>query len=249
MSAPWFYCEQITSGAVELDERERRHALTVLRLAPPAAITLFDGRGTVAAAELRAGETPDRARRRNVAVSAVISSIDMRARPTPALTIIVAACKGPRLDTLVEKCTELGVDRLVFAHFERSVVRLAPGHADKLRDTAIAACKQSRNAWLPAIETGAALPAVLDAGRGTALLAAHVDRVGASVAVAVRELARSKAPAVFVIGPEGGLAPDEVELLRTLGARFVRLADTVLRVETAAIAVAAHWSAGRLSEG
>jgi 16S rRNA (uracil1498-N3)-methyltransferase len=247
MPAPWFYCERLVAGVVELDERERRHALTVLRLEPPAEIRLFDGRGTVAAAELRRVETGGVKRRTDATIQFFATSVEQRPRPVPVLTLIVAACKGPRLDTLVEKCTELGVDRLTLAHFERSVVRLEPRHAGKLRATGIAACKQSRNPWLPVIETGAAFRAALDGQHHAALVAAHLDQTGATIADVACELIRTRIDTAIVIGPEGGLAPGELDLLGTRGARFVRLSPFVLRVETAAIVAAAHWSALRTS--
>jgi hypothetical protein len=77
------------------------------------------------------------------------------------LTLLVAACKGPRLDFLVEKCTELGVTRLVLTEFTRGVVHIGRRHAEKLRRTAIAAGKQCGRSWLPEIEAEMDLPAAL----------------------------------------------------------------------------------------
>ncbi len=244
MSAPWFYCTPLALGVTRLDEREARHAFTVLRLEPPAAITLFDGCGRVATATLRqsADASP---RRKNAVADVVIDQLTVHPRPAPTLRLVVAACKGSRLDTLIEKGAELGVTRIELAEFERSVVHLEPRHATKLRDTALAAGKQSRNPWLPELETGVPLERALDRTAGCALLVAHPDPTAESLLSVAHALVRSARDATVVIGPEGGLAPSELAQLSSRGARRVQLAPHVLRVETAALAVAACWAAAR----
>lgn len=169
------------------------------------------------------------------------------ARPARSLTLIVPGCKGARLDWLIEKVTELGVDRVVLAEFEHSAVHSGPQHVERLRRTAIAACKQSRRACLPAIEAGLPLAEAL-ATVGGALAIAHLDAEAIWLAEWLR-LPVARVPTVAtVIGPEGGLSIGEVAQLRAAGGQMVRLAEHVLRIETAAVAVAANWAAQLTSE-
>lgn len=246
MAEPWLLCQNLQAGDVELPEAELRHAAQVLRLTAGDGVVLFDGAGRYASATLvapsaaasdadarRSGKRPPR-------LLARVGGIQAQATPASRLTLIVAPCKGPRLDVLVEKCTELGVARLIFAEFERSVVHLSAGQADKLRPTAIAACKQCQRAALPQIETGMLLDVACGQVRGL-LLAAHLDPEARSLPGALRDLGDDAAVSV-VIGPEGGLSPAEIERLRARGGRLVSLGRHVLRVETAAIAVAAVFA-------
>lgn len=100
--------------------------------------------------------------------------------PPRSLTLIVAGCKGPRLRWMVEKCTELGVSELCLAEFERSVVRVSEGHAQKLRTTAIEACKQCGRAWLPEIRCGVTPGSVIRSTPFDRLAIAHADAAAPS---------------------------------------------------------------------
>ena len=250
---PRFYCPQLASREVALDPAEAQHALRSLRLRPGDALTLFDGRGRVARAVLKAdppsasgsnsasmGRPP---RRRPPRAVAMIESISELPPPQPALTLIVAACKGPRLDWLMEKCTELGIARLVLAEFVHSVVHVRPQHLSKLRRITIEACKQCGRAWLPELEAGIELAAAARAAaaRGELFIADPADtapRLGCRLA----QHRPNFGHVAVVIGPEGGIAPEELALLADVGGQPVRLAKNILRVETACLAVAAVWA-------
>ena len=143
-------------------------------------------------------------------------------RPASPVTIAVAPPKGERLEWLVQKCTEVGVDRLVLVAAERSVVRWDSGRAERqlerLRRIAVEASLQSRRVWLPElvgpVPVAEVLPAALAAEPGGRPLGSG-DRTVA-------------------IGPEGGWTPAEL----ALASDTVSLGDTVLRVETAALVAA-----------
>jgi 16S rRNA (uracil1498-N3)-methyltransferase len=255
MNPPWLFCPHLGPGVVTIDESESRHALHSLRLRPGAKLTLFDGCGHVAYGTLQpAGQSASgTAARRSRgaaagkrAATAMIAVERCTAVPPPGrtLTLLVAACKGPRLSWLVEKCTELGVTRLIFAEFERSVVHLAEGHDEKLQRIAIEACKQSGRAWLPQIDSGLGLEDAVGAVHSP-LLVAHPDTEALPLLEWLRANPEPPDAVAGVIGPEGGLSPDEVEYLRSVGATFVRLGANILRVETAAIAAAGCWAASQ----
>ncbi len=250
MSEPRFHCAKLAPGLVTLDESESKHALQSLRLRPGDDVILFDGQGRMAHGILRsdddaAGTRKPRSggaakgRRARVAVERVLCE----SPPTRTLALIVAGCKGSRLTWMVEKLTELGATHIVIATFERSIVRVGSAHARKLGRTAIAAAKQSQRIWLPEITCGVTLADSL-AGlpAGTLLVAHPADRAPPLFnRLHAHDLAEQHLTAV--VGPEGGLAEAEIALLAEAGGELVRLAPTILRVETAAISLAANWAA------
>jgi 16S rRNA (uracil1498-N3)-methyltransferase len=272
LSEPRFYCPELAAGVVTLDETESRHALTSLRLRPGDAVDLFDGRGRVAQGNLLAENDrsttgpvhPGRGKSKGkrparLAVDAVLNV----PKPVHQLTLLVAAPKGPRLDWMMEKCTELGVDRLLITTFERSIVRPEPESVERLTRLTIAACKQSRRAWLPTVHVAASLLSALtlaessldenageessrlrlNANPARRLLIADFAENAAWLAAWLHGHGPLPLRLSVVIGPEGGLTDAERETLRTAGGQTVRLAEHVLRIETAAICIAANWAA------
>jgi 16S rRNA (uracil1498-N3)-methyltransferase len=167
-----------------------------------------------------------------------------RIAPDPRrLTLLTAAPKGPRLDWLIEKCTELGVATLILAEFERSVVRLAPSASARHMRTTVEASKQCGRLWLPELRCGESLREAIG-HPDEQLLVCDPSPHGRSLA---NHLWSSVVPerVTVVVGPEGGIAPAEQDWLSQRGAVPVRLSDTILRIETAAAAVAAVWAAFR----
>lgn len=254
MATAWFHVPQISLGPLTLPPEEARHALGSRRLRAGEPVVVFDGRGRVGQGVLSdedARVTDARRTRRCAADSAtvVVETVLDVPPPWPALTLIVAACKGDRLDWLLEKGTELGVARFVFAEFERGVVRAGPQHVERLRRRAIEACKQAQRAWLPEIAAGVSLSEAVTAAPMGGLLVADL-------APGLRPLGdylamRQEGVLKAVIGPEGGLTETESVLLEARGAVAISLGTLVLRVETAALSVAAHcaaWGAKKAGE-
>jgi 16S rRNA (uracil1498-N3)-methyltransferase len=262
VSEPRFFCRTLHPGLIELDETEARHARRSLRLRPGDAISLFDGCGRLARARLAgagSASAPDpvRAGSRSIPRRCLVFVEAVISVPPPArtLTLITAACRGPRLDWMIEKCTELGVTRIVLAAFERSVVRPAGGTGEKLARTALEACKQCRRVWLPEIAVGASLTEVIGpfctppvsvaasaCPRHPSLLVCE-PQSSLSLAGWLHAHSGELRHLAAVIGPEGGLSDTERAMLSQAGAQPVRLAEHILRVETAAVAVAANWAA------
>jgi 16S rRNA (uracil1498-N3)-methyltransferase len=145
--------------------------------------------------------------------------------PEPAITVAFALVKGERPELVVQKLTELGVDRIVPFLAERSVVRWEPDKAarnlERLRRVALEASMQSRRTWLPEVAE-----------------VASFDEVRALPGAAGGDL--DGAPPsldhpVLLVGPEGGWSPAERAHLPSV----VGLGPTILRAETAAITGAA----------
>jgi 16S rRNA (uracil1498-N3)-methyltransferase len=144
-------------------------------------------------------------------------------RREPAITLGFAPVKGDRPDWVVQKLTELGVDRIVPLRADRSVVRWdgdrSANAVERLRRVAREAAMQARRCWLPVVEE----PTVPAAVAGAAL----AEPGGGPLTLATP---------TALIGPEGGWSPAE------LGAASatISLGDLILRAETAAITVAAR---------
>lgn len=250
MKVPRFYCPQLAPPRIELDEAEARHARLSLRLRPGDAVEVFDGCGGLAVGRIAADERAARVAGRKAAAQTLSVDVErVRRDPPPvhALTLLVGGCKGDRLLWLIEKCTELGVAGFVLVAFERSVVLPGTGHLEKLRRSALEACKQCGRTWLPKIERAASLDeALAGIAPGNAVLLADPNaEAHETVAEALRRVRTAGGGgAAALIGPEGGISTDEAARILRHGAIAVRLGAHVLRVETAAVALAAAWAVG-----
>ncbi|GAA1642179.1 16S rRNA (uracil(1498)-N(3))-methyltransferase [Georgenia ruanii] len=250
--------DAVTPGAVvTLTGAEARHAATVRRLRPGEEIDLVDGAG------LRAGGTVTAAAKD--ALSVAVDRVTREPAPPVRLVLAQALAKGGRDEQAVETATELGVDAVVPWQADRSVsvwtgAKVARGR-ERWAAVVLAAAKQSRRAWVPAVREPASTPALVRAAGATAaaggavlvlheqattpLAAARLPVVsgappsgtdGAAAAASDGE-ARAQAggaPEVLVVvGPEGGITDAEVAALETAGAQPVLLGPHVLRTSTA----------------
>ncbi|MGI9051637.1 MAG: RsmE family RNA methyltransferase [Ilumatobacteraceae bacterium] len=204
-------------GAPEVDEATGRHLWRVLRVRDGAAVSITDGAG--------------RWRTCRVAGSALEPTGEIVSVAPPATTVTVCAAvpKGERADWLVQKCSEVGVDRIVIVIAERSVVRWAEARVDRqlerLRRVAVEAALQSRRVWFPAIDGPVSAADVLPE-------AAVAEPGGRALRLG---------DAMVAVGPEGGWSPAEL----AAAADLVSLGPNVLRVETAAVVAAATMVAMR----
>ncbi len=221
--------ERIAGDRAALHPEARHYLADVLRLAPGAAVEVFDGAGASWEARIEPGyEVLALGPRRTAA-------------PAPAaIWLLVALAKGEKLDLVVQKATELGAARIAPFAAERSVVRLAAEkgeeRARRWRRIAEEAARQCGRADLPEVPPPAPLRQALDAAPpGYARILFHPEG-GAPVA---RLAPAPAAGYVAVVGPEGGLAPDEVRACEEAGAVRASLGPRTLRAETAAIAAVA----------
>ena len=159
--------------------------------------------------------------------------------PDPPVTLVQALPKSDRSELTVELATEAGVDRIVAWQSARSVSRWVGPRAEKgirkWTSTAATAAKQSRRPHIPVVDGPVGLPGVRElvadaVGSGGVALVLHE---AASEPLADIPL-RDATAVVLVVGPEGGIDPDELDDLRALGARPVRMGPEVLRTSTAA---------------
>jgi len=216
-----------------LDATEAHHAARVLRLRAGDAVELFDGAGGTAQARLT------EVRRGSVTAQVEVVR-PRRERPAPILHAAFAVPKGRRLAWLLEKATELGAASLRPILFERSVAgggELSPGQRRRWRSHCIAAAKQSGLDFLPAIEAPASL-ASYAAGPRTGLgLYGSLAEDARPLSAAVPGGGGERPVYYVVVGPEGGLTAGEREALRRGGFSPVSLGRSVLRTETAVVAL------------
>jgi 16S rRNA (uracil1498-N3)-methyltransferase len=234
MSERFYINLPLQRGAVELTGPEAHHLATVCRLRPGAAVCLFNGDGR---------QYP--ARVQHVAKRAVqldVLGVEEPPRELPvALEVAAALPKGDRGPFLVEKLTELGVTAFVPLASERSVVQPREGKMDRLHRHVIEASKQCGRNVLMRIDDLADWASYGRGGKsGEICVLAHPG--GAEQLDDV--LAMPQAAAVRVaVGPEGGFTDAEVALAREAGWHLVDLGPRTLRIETAALALAARASA------
>ncbi|MFE3762182.1 16S rRNA (uracil(1498)-N(3))-methyltransferase [Streptomyces sp. NPDC059104] len=237
MTAPVFVVEEVPAGPeFVLDGPEGRHAVSVKRLEPGEELVLTDGRGRWADAVVKAAEGKDR-----LVVS--VSGVAQEPEPAVRITVVQALPKGDRGEVAVETMTETGVDAIVPWQASRCITQWRGERGAKSlakwRATARESGKQSRRVWFPEVAE------VLSTKQVAALLAEadlamvlHEDREAASEALATAELPESGS-VVLVVGPEGGVSPEELAAFAQAGARPYRLGRSVLRTSTAGTAATA----------
>ncbi len=203
--------------------------LRVLRLGTGERVMLFDGRGNAAVAEI------EDVRKRSARLR-IVERLPAAAAPGPKITLITAVPKSDRFRWLVEKATELGVRRLIPLRTERSVVHPGDGKIQKMRAASIAACKQCGRNDLLTIEPLQEFAEVVSRASSDRLLIAdpHGEPLGD-----VSSASRQDGGLRLAIGPEGGFTAAEIDLATDAGGETVRLGESILRIETAALAMVA----------
>ena len=245
MTAPLFFVAAAQlSGAAQgsvlvLGGPEGRHAATVKRIGIGEPVLLADGLG----------------QRADVVVESVgVGELHLRVRaithdpqPDPRFVLVQALTKGDRDEQAIEAATELGVDEVVPWQAIRSIViwrgeRVARS-LRKWESVVLAATKQSRRAWVPLVSEPANQAGVISRIEEAAL--AVVLHEEAAVPLAGLELPPG-GDVVLIVGPEGGISPDELSAFVGAGAVAARLGASVLRSSSAGpAAIAVMSAAGR----
>ncbi len=208
------------------------HLGRVLRARAGQLLTLFDGRGGEFEAEILQID------RRGVRVRVDAHHAIERESPL-AVTLLQALARGERMDLIVQKSTELGVAAIVPFASERSVVRLASAaleqRGERWRAVAIGACEQCGRNRIPAVQAAASLDAACAAAQSAELRLLLDPQAPQPLPAAIGRAATL----ALLIGPEGGLSADEIEIARRRGFVACRLGPRVLRAETAPLAALA----------
>ncbi|MFJ8583900.1 16S rRNA (uracil(1498)-N(3))-methyltransferase [Streptomyces sp. NPDC093595] len=236
MTAPVFVVEGLraaTGGTVTLDGAEGRHAVSVRRLRVGEEIVLTDGAGTGAYGTVAAVEGKDR-------LEVAVREVRTEPEPAPRITVVQALPKGDRGELAVETMTETGVDAIVPWAASRCITQWKGERGlkalAKWRATAREAGKQSRRLRFPEVAEASSTKRVAE-------LLAAADFAAVLHEEGAEPLAAAELPAtggiVLVVGPEGGVSPEELAAFAEAGARPYRLGRSVLRTSTAGTAATA----------
>lgn len=219
---------------------ERKHMSKVMRKQVGQTITLTNGRSQEAEAEILSLD--------KVSASFRILTVHALSIPTPAITLVQGILKGPRMDWLVEKLTELGVEKL------QPVLSQNVASADGTEDTKKRAGRWQRLSLAAVKQSGA--PTILDILEAADLSSLKIESsdLGLFCSFAANAKPMGEALAIckggaqknlfLAVGPESGFSQEEESLLENKGFLPVSLGSTTLRGETAALvacALARDW--------
>jgi len=234
-----FYINELLETAavgerVAIDGREARHAVTVSRLAVGESISIGNGRGLIVTGPVVVAEHTE--------LSIEVAAVETAERPTPAIILVQALAKGDRDELAVQVATELGVDAVIPWTAARSISRWEGSKVAKGHDRWVAitreATKQSIRGWIPDVLDLVSSNQLAKLAPATRMLVLEPTAENALTAIELRD-----EDIVLVVGPEGGIAPHELDALVAAGAELVRLGDGVLRTSTAGPAAIAVLSA------
>ncbi len=232
-----FYCssQNIPSDKISIFDKEQLHHIRdVLRLKPKDKIIMFDDKGNAynCIIEKIAKE---------VNLKIIGKRLSLQDKKGMRVTVACAVPKKSKIDDIIDKLTQLGVDRIIPLNTERVVVKLDK-HKEKLRwerwkKIAQSAAQQSQRNTLPVIDPIMQIKEVLSESENfdLKLLLTLLGRRRSLKDIFAKLYPKN---VLVLIGPEGDFSDGEVELAKRVGCISVSLGDLVLRVETAAIAVA-----------
>ncbi|MCD4830632.1 MAG: 16S rRNA (uracil(1498)-N(3))-methyltransferase [Anaerohalosphaeraceae bacterium] len=234
-----FYCEFINDGSIEITGSDLHHMTNVMRVGSGDNVELFDGKGTIAQAKIVSID-------KKIATLRILQTQKQPPRQTSRITIFASVAKNDRFEWLVAKCTELGVDAIVPTIFTRTVKQpKGKNTVERYRKIALASAGQCQRPHLPQIENSENFP--------DSLLKIHEQAPNTKIIFGsltagtepIASLQFGDNNIAAFIGPEGGFTNEEEHLLIENQATPIRLTETILRIETAAIAIASFLTIKR----
>jgi 16S rRNA (uracil1498-N3)-methyltransferase len=228
--------EALENEIISLSIEEGRHLRDVLRLKNGDEASVFDGQGKEYSCVIIETGTSKIAPRLEV-----LEKVSPPAPESPLdLALAIALLKGEKLDMVVQKATELGVNRIIPIATALSDVRI-PSGSDLTRRVirwqrlALEACKQSGRARVPEIEQPIDFVTLVETEKSKSTRVMFAERMGLGLdeALVVDKIESLTA----VVGPEGGWNDDEIEMAKAAGWKVITLGGRIMRAETAAIAI------------
>lgn len=251
MTSRFFIEDGLRSGKIAFGGSEFHHMVRVTRHQIGDTVRLFDGTGLEADAKLTFIS-------RHTATLDVDSIEEVPEETGPRFTLAVPLPKASRAGWLVEKAVELGVSRIIPIRTSRSVVDPRASRLDTLRQSVIAASKQSGRSRLMSIDPVVEWAELLKQDRsGRAIVVAHpggapfttslvTESLSNAVAGAKTKTSKLSPELLAVVGPEGGFTVEEISQAATNDARLVSLGPRLLRVETATLMMASVFLSAQL---
>ena len=228
-----FFTSDIQAHTAAVRGEDVKHISRVLRLRIGDCVQLCDGQGNECDASISA-----------IAPDAVTFETQpwRRAKSEPDVSVTLFQClpKAGKMETIIQKCVELGACGFVPVQSERCVVVLKPpyeGRIERWQRVSEEAAKQSRRGIVPVVALPESLKSLDFSAFDTVLVAYENERT-----VSLKQALRSGAhkTIAIVIGPEGGFSEEEIAILTTRGATSVSLGTRILRTETAGMAMLAQ---------
>ena len=234
MTDRYFVQSPIAADRAVLEGPEAHHLIHVMRAKPGAMVTLFDGSGLEFQASVESVG-------RSQVQLAILSRQEVDREAQAKIILGVALPKGDRQRWLVEKCTELGVAELAPLDTARGVAEGGEKSLERLRRSVVEASKQCGRTRLMQIAAVRSWTEFITSAKTGLRLVAHPG--GAPAArILQQSLTAISQPVHIAIGPEGGLTDAEIELAKQHGWQPVDLGRRILRIETAAVALAACFA-------
>jgi 16S rRNA (uracil1498-N3)-methyltransferase len=234
MSMPRFYCpSQLAIGTiVRLPDNAAVHACRVLRLEESDDVVLFNGDGKDYLCQLLSVK-------KNEVTAIVTATQEIERESALKVTLAQAISSGDRMDFTIQKAVEMGVTAIQPIASQRSVVKLSGDRAEKRREhwqnVVISACEQSGRAIVPQVAAPLSLANWLGATPAFSLCIT----LSPTVTQTLQDLPKPTGEICLLIGAEGGLTQEEIDLAATHHFTPVRLGKRILRTETAALAALA----------
>ena len=229
-----FFTESISGDTARITGDDVKHIRKVLRLEKGDTVSVSNGHGTDWTGRIEQFDGD----------AVILSLSDEHPALTESrvrVTLFQGIPKTGKMESIVQKCVELGVDTIVPVCFSRCVAIPKGDYEKKLvryRRVAFEACKQSRRGMIPDV-LAPVTPAGIDVSAFDTVFVAYEEEHEKTLKAALRDRDPGTRIAV-VVGPEGGLEPEEVRLLKERGAIPVSLGARILRTETAGPAILAN---------
>lgn len=230
--------QDIDHQQVYFSPEESRHIERVLRLRPGETVVVFDGSGWEYQVEL-SGKTP------SGVLAGQILNREHKDRESPfKLALVQGIAKGEKMDTIIQKAVEIGIDSIHPLLTEHTVVQLEGSKRQQRQERwqAISrqACKQCRRNYVPPVLPPIELDCFLEQHQDKPILMLYESEQNCTLRQVLQDglLDRNAQPWYLMVGPEGGFSKAEADLARKKGAVLAGLGPRILRTETAGLSAA-----------
>jgi 16S rRNA (uracil1498-N3)-methyltransferase len=224
--------ESVKGEKIYVGKEESHHIVDVMRLRSGDQVTVFDGTGRIYEGAISSAEG------KGVTID-ILKTKTAAGRRTASIALAQAVPKKDKMDLIIQKATELGVDKILPFESARTVVKSQGERSrrkmERWQKIAVEASKQCGRAELPKVGEVAGFETILELLPGYDLVVMPcLSGEAAPFKTALKDIGKPK-KALAVIGPEGGFTEGEIEKAGSKGAVLVSLGGLVLRSDTAAI--------------
>ncbi len=223
--------ENITATTITIDGEEAKHILRVLRMQVGDRLTVCDGGGMDYEAEIEKCE-------KNFLIARILEKKESEAESAVKITLFQCLPKASKMEYVIQKCTELGIYKIIPCISERCVVKLnsdadAKKKVERWQSVAKAAAKQSGRGIVPKIDMPVNFSDAVKMLENYSLaFIPYEEECEVTLKTLLRD-AQQVEEVAFIIGPEGGFEPEEIKLALENGICSVTLGKRILRTETA----------------